>query len=247
VRLAAGRVPVIASAVGWHETDTQIDAVKAMADTGVTATVLLPSLIAGEAMDNGTWESRLDTILAGTGDIPLGFYEVPRPYKRSIAPEILGRAAATGRILFHKDTCHDMALMKAKIAATAGTGMKFFTTQMGSLVEVIEAGGHGFSSYAANLYPELVQWVAVNARENRETALRVQRLLAIAEHSINSKYPASAKYFLRANAGIDLSIRCRSICDTLSMHDRLPLDALIEIVRQADLPVEIVTSVRRAA
>lgn len=241
VKRSAGRVPVIASAVGWHEVDTQIDAVKAIADTGVTATVLLPSLIAGEAMSEDVWRGRAEKILAGTGDTPLGFYEVPRPYKRGVTPESLGWAASTGRVLFHKDTSHDMAQMKAKLAATAGTGMKFFTTQMGSLIDVMDVGGHGFSSYAANLYPELVQWVCLNFDKDRATAIKVQQLLAIAEHSINSKYPASAKYFVSQNAGVDIGIACRSIYDTLSRHDQLPLLALIDYIKGIELPVAITT------
>ena len=240
VARAAGRVPVIASAVAGSAPEEQAEAVKAIAATGVTAVVLLPCLIAGEAESDAAWRERVEKILALTDDIPLGFYECPRPYKRGVSPENLRWAAQTGRVLFHKDTCHDLDLMKAKLAAIAGTGLKFFNTQMGTLIDTLEAGGHGFSSYAANLYPELVQWVSLNFATHRGEALRVQQLLAIAEHSINSKYPASAKYFVGQNAGLSIATTCRSIYDSLSRHDELPLLALIDYVKSLDLPTPVV-------
>lgn len=241
VKRANGHVPVIASAVAGQGPDEQAEAVKAISGAGATAVVLLPCLIAGEGESDAVWRGRVEGVLARTGTIPLGFYECPRPYKRGVSPADLGWAASTGRVLFHKDTSHNLDLMKQKLAAISGTGLKFFNTQMGTLIDTLEAGGHGFSSYAANLYPELVQWVSVNFDKDRATALKVQQLLAIAEHSINSKYPASAKYFVSQNAGVDIATTCRSIYDVMSRHDQLPLLALIDYVKGLDLPVDIVS------
>jgi 4-hydroxy-tetrahydrodipicolinate synthase len=241
VQRAAGRVPVIASAVASSDPTEQGEAVKAVAGAGVTGVVLLPCLIAGEAESDDTWKSRVEQILDKTGNIPLGFYECPRPYKRGVSAANLGWAASTERVLFHKDTSHNLELMKAKLAAIRGTQLKFFNTQMGTLIDTLEAGGHGFSSYAANLYPELVQWVSLNYAKDRATALKLQQILAIAEHSINSKYPASAKYFVSRNAGVEISTVCRSIYDSLSRHDQLPLEALIDYVRGLDLPTPVVS------
>jgi 4-hydroxy-tetrahydrodipicolinate synthase len=246
VKRADGRVPVIASAVAGSSPESQAEAVRAMADTGVAAVVLLPCLIAGEGEGDDVWRTRVEAILAGTGSIPLGFYECPRPYKRGVSPESLGWAAGTRRVLFHKDTCHDLELMRKKLKAVAGTGLKFFNTQMGTLIDTLDAGGHGFSSYAANLYPELVQWLSTNHAADRTQALRVQQLLAIAEHAINAKYPASAKFFVAQNGGVDIATTCRSIYDSLSRHDELPLLALIDYVRSLDLPVDIVSLVGNA-
>ena len=241
VKRAAGRVPIIASAVAGSAPQEQADAVKAIADTGVSAVVLLPCLIADDGDGDAIWRSRVEQILGKTGDIPLGFYECPRPYKRGVSPADLAWAADSGRVLFHKDTCHNLDLMKRKLAATRSKGLKFFNTQMGTLIDTLEAGGNGFSSYAANLYPELVQWVSLNFDKDRATALKVQQILAIAEHSINSKYPASAKYFISQNAGVDIATTCRSIYDVMGRHDQLPLLALIDYVKSLDLPVEIVS------
>lgn len=246
VTRSAGRVRVIASAVAGSDPQEQAEAVKAIAATGVTAVVLLPCLIAEEHESDAIWKRRVEAILAATGDIPLGFYECPRPYKRGVSAQDLGWAAKTGRVLFHKDTSHNLDTMKSKLAAISGTGLKFFNTQMGTLIDTLDAGGHGFSSYAANLYPELVQWVSINAGTRRDEALKIQQLLAIAEHSINSKYPASAKYFVSQNAGVPIATTCRSIYDSLGRHDQLPLLALIDYVKSLDLPVKVTDMSGRA-
>ena len=241
MKRAAGRVPVIGSAVAGNNPADQIRAVREIAATGLTAVVLLPCLIAGEGESDAVWQSRLERIVAGTGDIPLGFYECPRPYKRAVSVESIRWAASTGRFVFHKDTCHNLDLMKAKIAALQGTPLKFYNTQMSSLIATLQAGGHGFSSYAANLYPELVQWVCLNFAKDPAQALALQRLVAVSEYSINNKYPSSAKTFVRENAGVDIGPLCRGTYDVLTRHETLPLIDLINYVKGLTLPVPITT------
>ncbi len=48
--------------------------------------------------------------------IPLGFYECPHPYKRVLDPETMAWCASTGRFIFLKDTCCDLAQIRAKLA-----------------------------------------------------------------------------------------------------------------------------------
>ncbi|UXN73529.1 dihydrodipicolinate synthase family protein [Devosia sp. A8/3-2] len=76
---AAGRVPVIASAVAGSAPSEQADAVKAIADTGVTAVVLLPCLIADEGETNAVWRGRVEQVLAQTGTIPRAFTNARAP------------------------------------------------------------------------------------------------------------------------------------------------------------------------
>lgn len=241
VKRVAGRIPVIGSAVAGSEIEDQIHAVKSMAATGLSAVVLLPCLMAAENESDEVWQARLGAIVAGTPGIALGFYECPRPYKRAVPVESIRWAANTGRFVFHKDTSHNLGSIKAKIAASRGTFLKVFTTQMSSLIATLEAGGHGFSSYGANLYPELVQWVCQNHAKYPEKAQELQRLIAVAEYCVNGKYPASAKVFVRENAGVPIRSLCRGTYDTLSLHDTLPLIDLGQYVKSLSLPVKVVT------
>ena len=239
VKCAAGRVPVIASAIAGADAAEQTRAVLDTAATGVAGVVLLPCLIADEHESDAVWRSRLETIVTGTEGVALGFYECPRPYKRAVSPADLAWAAKTGRFVFHKDTTHDLDRMKTKIALCRGTPLKFFNTQMGTLIDTLTAGGHGFSSYAANLYPELVHWVCTHHADRPADALRVQQLLAIAEYMINNKYPASAKVFIRENAGVPIGSLCRATYDVMTRHECLSLLALIDYVRSLTLPVPL--------
>ena len=241
VKHVAGRVPVIASAVASTKVADQTRAVIDMAATGVTAVVLLPCLIADEGESDAVWQSRVEEIVRNTGDIPLGFYECPRPYKRAVSAASLRWAGGTGRFFFHKDTCHNLAQMRTKIAACKGTPLKFYNTEMSTLIATLQAGGQGFSSYAANMYPELVQWICLNHVKQPAVAESLQRLVAIAEYAINSKYPASAKVFVRENAGVQMGVLCRGTYEVLSPHDVLPLIDLSAYVKSLSLPVKIVT------
>lgn len=237
----AGRVPVIGSAVADTDVAGQVKAIRDMAATGVAAVVLLPCLMALESESDAVWQSRLEEIVRGTGDIPLGFYECPRPYKRAVPVESIRWAAASGRFVFHKDTCHNLDSMKAKIGALRGSPLKFFNTQMSSLIATLEAGGHGFCSYGANLYPELVHWVCLNFAKDPARALTLGQLVAISEYAINNKYPSSAKTFVCENAGVDIGPLCRGTYDVLTRHETLPLLDLINYVKGLDLPVPVTT------
>jgi len=241
VKRVGGRIPVIGSAVAGADVDAQIRAVKTIAATGLTAVVLLPCLMAREDESAAVWQGRLEAIVAGTEGIALGFYECPRPYKRAVPVESIRWAASTGRFVFHKDTSHQLDSVVAKIAASRGSLLKVYTTQMSTLIPTLEAGGHGFSSYGANLYPELVQWICENFSKDPVKALELQRLVAIAEYCINGKYPASAKVFVRENTGVPMGTLCRGTYDALSVHDTLPLIDLSRYVKALSLPVKIVT------
>lgn len=48
-------------------------------------------------------------------------------------------------------------------------------------------------------------------------------------------------------SGVGISTVCRSIYDSLNRHDQLPLLALIEHVRDMDLPTPVVTLAAGAA
>lgn len=236
---ANGKMPVVASAVASSDTDEQVVAIKEMHTTGVAAVVLLPCLMASEQESDAIWFERLQQIVSQTGEIKLGFYECPRPYKRAVPVESIVWAARSGRFLFHKDTTHNLDIMRAKIAAIKGTNLKFYNTQMGTLIDTLKSGGHGFSSYAANIYPELVHWVCLNFASNESTAQTIRQILSIAEHAINNKYPASAKLFIRENAGVKINSLCRATYDVLSRHEMFPLIDLMQYTRGLKLPVPL--------
>ena len=87
----------------------------------VDAVVALTCMFAEEDEAEEVWKANATKLMELT-TCPLGLYEVPVPYKRVLSAELLAWCAATGRFLFHKDTCCDKDLIKAKIEAVQALG-----------------------------------------------------------------------------------------------------------------------------
>ncbi|MCD8539917.1 MAG: dihydrodipicolinate synthase family protein, partial [Leadbetterella sp.] len=113
-----GRVPVVATGTFPEPLEAQARFVKEMYATGVDSVIVITCLLAEETDDEAVFQANARQLLALTGDVPLGFYECPVPYKRLIQPAFLGELVATGRVNYHKDTCLDIEEVREKLAAT---------------------------------------------------------------------------------------------------------------------------------
>ncbi len=208
VERAAGRVPVVAAGAFGESIVAQADAVKRMAETGVVAVVLTVNQVAAESDSDAAWQANTEALLAACGDIPLGLYECPVPYHRKLGPEALGWAARTGRFRFLKDTCCDLALIRAKLDAVRATAMGWYNAHCPSLLESLRLGGHGYSGIAANFYPELFVRLCAEFASQPDEAERLQRFLTLADGTIRHRYPASAKRWL-GMLGLPIGETCR--------------------------------------
>ena len=59
--------------------------------------------------------SNFEKMFKLTGDIPLGMYECPAPYKRIIAADVFKNLLDTNRLVYHKDTSIELEQVKAKL------------------------------------------------------------------------------------------------------------------------------------
>ena len=147
-----------------------------------------------------------------TGDIPVGFYECPVPYKRVISPALLGELVSTGRVKYHKDTCLDIVNVRQKIAATESEPtFGLYDAYMVHAVESLKAGSAGLSCIQGNYFPELVVWLCsnfANAEKQIEVA-KVQEFFTKNMDVMHDTYPASAKYIL-GKRGLKLGLACRN-------------------------------------
>ena len=64
----------------------------------------------------------------------------------------------------------------------------------------------------------------------------VQRLLTVVEHSVNLRYPASAKYLLDRSSRLEFRAISRWKPEAIGDHEGLPLQQLADYVRDLDLP-----------
>ena len=230
VRRAGGRVPVVASGTFGGPIDSQAQFVRRMADTGVSAVVVLTCQLAGEQEGNRQWLANAERLQDLASDVSLGLYECPSPYARLMPAELMGTLAATGRFTFHKDTSCDPEAIVAKIEAMRGTRFKFFNANLPTLLESLSAGGNGYCGIAANLYPELIAWLCDRYQDMPEETGRLQRLLTVADAVSHHKYPTSAKAFLRLR-GLEIKPVCRTQDVVLDGREMRTLQHLLGCVQ----------------
>ncbi len=208
VQVSGGRVPVVATGTFGGSIEEQASFVRRMAAVGVDGVVVLTCQMAGVDESDDVWRANAERLLSLTGEIALGLYECPQPYKRLLSPELIGWAARTGRFRFHKDTSCMTAPIHAKIEAVRGTPFRFYNANTATLLDSLQAGGHGYSGIAANYFPELYVWLCREFERRPAESLRLQRFLTVADRLVGYKYPRSAKLFLGMR-GLRLGPMCR--------------------------------------
>lgn len=229
VEAVRGRIGVVATGTFGGALAGQAEFVKRMHATGVDAVVVIASQLADEGADDEMWRAAAGELMELADGVPLGIYECPRPYHRLLTPESIGWLASTGRYLFHKDTCTDIDQIRAKIAAARGTSFGFYNAQTATLLESLQAGGHGYSGTASNYFPSLYAWLCGNFDRDPATAVELQRFLCTVEPAIRMKYPNAAKLF-ESLYGVPITPRSRMLETEFTDDDRRVLTALKETV-----------------
>lgn len=222
VKITAGRVPVIASGNIADTLEERIQETNQMAQTGVDAVVLITNSFAAQEESDEVWMERcLDFLDRIDGDIPLGFYECPYPYKRMISLENLKTCADTGRFHFLKDTCCDAALIQKRLEVIRGTNLKLYNANTTTLLDSLKHGAVGFSGVMANFHPQL--YVQLCKHYQEEDAAYLQDFLTLASLIERQYYPVNAKYHLQAVEGLPVTTYSRRM-DDKGMTDTFKLE-----------------------
>lgn len=191
---AGGRVPVIASGHVSYAQKDQEEELKAMADAGAEAVILISNRLAAQNEPDSVFLHRLDALLkALPEDLPLGFYECPYPYKRVLSPEVTRYCAQSGRFYFLKDTSCDMENIREKLSLLKGSPMRLYNANTATLLESLRGGAAGYSGVMANFHPRLYRWLLDHWEEEPEKAELVQDALTMCSFIELKNYPASAK------------------------------------------------------
>ncbi len=239
VRLAAGRVPVIASGHVAESLDDQVEEAKRMADTGVEAVVLLPNRFAAEDEGDGVLLSNLDRFLSAmAGGTFFGFYECPYPYKRLVSPRIMRFGVDTGRFGFLKDTSCSVQNMREKLAAVRGTSFKLFNANAATLLDSLREGAAGYSGVMCNFHPDLYAWLCARWKSDPSAAV-IQDFLGFASMAECQYYPVNAMYALSLEGlPIRLSSRRRNPAGfTASMRAEIEQMMRVSHIYSGRLPV----------
>ena len=230
LEVADGKVPVVAVGNFGTTMAEQSDFIHKIYDTGVNAVIIVTSLIAGEHESNEVFDEKIFELFKLTGEIPLGFYECPEPYKRVLTAEQLEKFAATGRIIYHKDTCLDIEMIKDKLKVTNDVGsFGLYDAYAVNAVASLEAGAAGLSCIQGNFFPELIVWLCdhFNDVDANGSVTKVQQFLTDHMEVIHYAYPIVAKYYLQKR-GINISTFTRTNTDFFSNQVKEKVDHLYD-------------------
>lgn len=199
VRHVNGKVPIVATGSFGETIRDKAEFTRRIFDTGVDSVVLITSHYAQLEEPDDVLLKNFETMLSLTGNIPLGLYECPAPYKRLVSPEVLKTLVSTGRMFYHKDTCCNEEQVKAKMEVIKGSSMQFYDAHTPHAVSSMKAGAHGMSAISGNFYPEILVWLCENADnpEKQDEVAWIQQELIKADPLIHIAYPMSSKFFLQ--------------------------------------------------
>ncbi len=227
VKYVNGRAPVVATGSFGFTIEDKADFSKRIFDTGVDAVIMITGHFAKSDEPDDVLLSNFEKMFRLTGNIPLGMYECPAPYKRIISPGVFKTLLSANRMIYHKDTSIDVNNVKAKLEILEQTKNKleFYDAHTPNAMFSLQHGAKGMSSISGNFYPEVMVWMTENANDaNRQDEVKwLQAELTRVDPLIHIAYPMSAKYFLQKR-GLPVRTISRATAYQLTPGQRQTLD-----------------------
>lgn len=222
-------VPVLTTGTFYTDAHENAAFINKISETGVDGVVLITGLLAGEDEDDSVLEESIRVILAETGDIPLGLYECPVPYKRLLSPALIGKLAKENRFIYSKDTSCIAEVVVEKIEAAKDSPLAIYNAHTPDALDSIRNGGAGISPIGANFYPELYTYLWENGRDEdiSDDLVAVEQFLVENDGIVHHKYPLSAKYFLQLR-GLPMAVNTRKDVPELETADITEIEALYQ-------------------
>lgn len=233
VKAANDKTPVVASGTFSHDIPTCADFIKKIYDQGPVAVIIITNQMAAIDEDDSIFKKRVEQLLKLTGNIPLGMYECPAPYKRLLSEEMMHWLAGTHRFFYHKDTSCDPVAIKKKLQTIKDSSFAFFNANTTTALYSLKEGGDGISPIGANFYPELYASLYNEYKANGDSAklAKLNAQLDLMDAIADQNYPLSAKYFLRER-GLSLSAVCRIPYKAMNREGQMKLKALMKTFEQ---------------
>lgn len=234
VRYVNGRVPVVATASFGLTIDDKAEFTKKIYDTGIDAAIMITGHFANVEDSDEILLKNFDRMFKLTGNIPLGMYECPAPYKRIIGPDVFKKLLSANRMVYHKDTSIDLEKVKAKldILKQENNHLEFYDAHSPNAMYSLQMGARGMSSISGNFYPEILVWMVNNANnpDKLEDVKWLQSEISRVDPLIHVAYPMSAKYFLRKR-GLPVRTISRATALELTPDQKKTLDEIHDSFR----------------
>ncbi len=230
-----GKVPVVSTGSFGEDTEQISDFIKRIYNTGVSAVIISTNQLNSNEDNELDFKAKIEKILKLTGNIPLGLYECPVPYKRLISPELLKWLGQTNRFLYHKDTSCNIDQIKEKINASNNTPFGIFNANTPTCLESLKMGAQGISPIGANFYPELYSYLFNHYTEENYKISRIDSIISVLESYVDGGYyPLLPKIFLNRR-GLNIKPVTRTPVPALQQQDFIILDKMLSFfLREAN-------------
>jgi 4-hydroxy-tetrahydrodipicolinate synthase len=229
VKKVNGRVPIVATGSFGLTVEDKAEFTKKIYDTGIDAVILITGHFAKVADSDDVLLKNFETMYNLTGNIPLGMYECPAPYKRIIPAPVFKKLLSANRLVYHKDTSILVENVKAKLDIVKETKseIEFYDAHTPNAIQSLQMGAKGMSSISGNFYPEILVWTVNNANnpEKQEEVKWLQAELTRVDPLIHIAYPMSAKYFLQKR-GLPIRTISRATALELTPEQKKALDGI---------------------
>ncbi|HRG81950.1 MAG TPA: dihydrodipicolinate synthase family protein, partial [Chitinophagaceae bacterium] len=209
--------------------DDKAEFTKRIYDTGIDAAILITGHYANIEDSDDILLRNFERMFKLTGNIPLGMYECPAPYKRILGAEVFRQLLSSGRFVYHKDTSIALESVQAKleVVKNANAGFEFYDAHSPNAMYSLQMGAKGMSSISGNFYPEILVWMVNNATNpaKQEEVKWLQGEISRVDPLIHIAYPMSAKYFLRKR-GLPVRTISRATALELTPEQKNTLDGI---------------------
>ena len=227
VEYVNGRVPIVATGSFGLTIEDKAEFTKRIYNTGVDAVIMITGHFAKVDESDDVLLRNFDKMFRLTGNIPLGMYECPAPYKRIIGANVFKKMLSADRMVYHKDTSitHENVKAKLDILKETGSKLEFYDAHTPNAMFSLQQGAKGMSSISGNFYPEIMVWMTENANDpsKKDEVAWLQSELTKVDPLIHIAYPMSAKYFLQKR-GLPVRTISRATAFQLTPDQRKALD-----------------------
>ncbi|HWB25117.1 MAG TPA: dihydrodipicolinate synthase family protein [Chitinophagaceae bacterium] len=226
------KLTVVASGSFGDTIEAKAEFAKKIYDKGVNGVITITSLLATKDESDDVLIKNYEKFFSLTGNIPMGTYECPSPYKRILTPYVFKWLLGTGRMVYHKDTTIDFLRVKEKIELSRGNKIEFYDACVANTMYSLQAGAKGMSAISGNFYPEILVWMCNNSTnpDKQQDVKYIQEQLTKTEDIISQNYPLSSKYFLRKR-GIPIEVASRLSTTALTPELTQRLDETYEVFK----------------
>lgn len=227
VRYVNGKVPVVATGSFGLTIMDKSEFTRKIYDTGIEAVIMITGHFANVDDNDDVLLQNFEKMFRLTGNISLGLYECPAPYKRILSPGVFSTLLDSNRLIYHKDTSIELGQVKAKLELIKNARMEFYDAHTPNAMDSLRMGARGMSSISGNFYPEILVWLCNNALnpDKQEEVKWLQSELNRVDPLIHQAYPMSAKYFLRKR-GLPIRTISRAHALELTPEQKQVLDSI---------------------